>query len=89
MHWIGCRKIARKVRIIIVNPSAYRAQLDSEWSDSIKMALIARDLMVGNPRLEKLGHGEQSLGHNAIAAGFKAAAWTDYSKWRFHGGCFK
>ena len=56
-----------------------RSQLDSEWSDSIKMALIARDLMVGNPRLAKLGHGEQSLGHNAIAAGFQGQRqWTDY-----------
>jgi L-fucose isomerase len=43
------------------------------------MALIARDLMVGNPRLAKLGHGEQSMGHNAIAAGFQGQRqWTDY-----------
>ncbi|TWU03507.1 hypothetical protein [Neorhodopirellula pilleata] len=26
-----------------------REQIDSEWSDSVKMSLIARDLMVGKP----------------------------------------
>ena len=30
-----------------------REQLDSEWTDSVKMALIARDLMVGNDELAK------------------------------------
>ena len=56
-----------------------REQLDSEWSDSIKMALIARDLMVGNPRLAELGLGEQSQGHGAIAAGFQGQRqWTDH-----------
>jgi L-fucose isomerase len=29
-----------------------REQLDHEWEDSVKMSLIARDLMVGNPRLK-------------------------------------
>ena len=28
-----------------------REDLDQEWEDSVKMALIARDLMVGNPKL--------------------------------------
>ena len=37
------------------------------------MTLIARDLMVGNPKLEELGYGEEALGHNAISAGFKAS----------------
>ena len=32
-----------------------RAQLDSEWEISVKMALIARDLMVGNPKLARNG----------------------------------
>ena len=48
------------------------------------MALITRDLMVGNPKLKnkkvdgkKLG--EQALGHNAIAAGFQGQRqWTDH-----------
>jgi L-fucose/D-arabinose isomerase len=49
------------------------------WEWSVKMALIGRDLMVGNPRLEALGFGEEALGHNAIAAGFQGQrAWTDH-----------
>jgi len=34
-----------------------RKQLNSEWEKSVKMALIARDLMVGNPKLAELGFG--------------------------------
>lgn len=56
-----------------------RSQLDSEWSDCVKMALIARDLMVGNPRLAELGLVEQAQGHNAIASGFQGQRqWTDH-----------
>jgi len=56
-----------------------REQLDTEWEDSVKMALIARDLMVGNPELDRMGLGEQAFGHNAIAAGFQGQRqWTDH-----------
>lgn len=56
-----------------------REQLDKEWEDSLKMALIARDLMVGNPELKKKGLGEQAQGHGAIAAGFQGQRqWTDH-----------
>ena len=56
-----------------------RAQLDHEWEISVKMALIARDLMRGNPRLARKGFGEESLGHHAIAAGFQGQRqWTDH-----------
>jgi L-fucose isomerase len=56
-----------------------RKQLDADWETSVKMALIARDLMVGNPRLAELGHGEEALGRNAIAAGFQGQRqWTDH-----------
>jgi L-fucose isomerase len=56
-----------------------RAQKDQDWEISIKMALIARDLMVGNPRLAELGYGEEALGHNGIAAGFQGQRqWTDF-----------
>lgn len=56
-----------------------RAQLDSEWEKSVKMALIARDLMTGNPKLAELGFAEEAQGHNAIAAGFQGQRqWTDY-----------
>jgi len=56
-----------------------RQQLDAEWRTSVKMALIARDLMIGNPALEEMGFGEEALGRNAIASGFQGQRqWTDY-----------
>jgi L-fucose isomerase len=56
-----------------------RMQLDSEWEISVKMALIARDMMVGNNRLTEMGYAEEGQGHNAIAAGFQGQRqWTDY-----------
>ena len=56
-----------------------REQLDREWETSVKMALIARDLMVGNPKLAALGFGEEAHGHNAIVSGFQGQRqWTDY-----------
>ena len=54
-------------------------QKDQDWETVVEMTLIARDLMVGNPSLEKLGFGEEALGHNALAAGFQGQrAWTDH-----------
>lgn len=56
-----------------------RAQKDQDWEISVKMALIARDLMVGNPRLAEMGYGEEALGRNAIASGFQGQRqWTDH-----------
>lgn len=56
-----------------------RKQLDSEWEKSVQMALIARDLMTGNPTLAEMGYGEEAQGHHAIAAGFQGQRqWTDY-----------
>jgi L-fucose/D-arabinose isomerase len=55
-----------------------RKQLDSEWEQSIKMAMITRDLMYGNPVLAKMGKIEESRGHNAILSGFQGQRhWTD------------
>ncbi len=52
---------------------------EADWEFSVKMTLIAKDLMAGNPRLKELGYGEEALGHNAIAAGFQGQRqWTDY-----------
>jgi L-fucose isomerase len=52
---------------------------DLEWQTVVKMTMIVRDLMVGNPRLEKLGFGEEALGHNAILGGFQGQRhWTDH-----------
>jgi len=56
-----------------------RADKDRDWETVVKMALIARDLMLGNPELAKLGYGEEALGHNAIAGGFQGQRqWTDH-----------
>ena len=56
-----------------------RARKDMEWETVVKMALIARDLMVGNDELKKLGFGEEALGHNAILSGFQGQRqWTDH-----------
>jgi L-fucose/D-arabinose isomerase len=56
-----------------------REQLDADWEVVVKMAIICRDLMIGNPRLADAGYGEEALGHNAIAAGFQGQRqWTDF-----------
>ncbi|MEE8563979.1 MAG: L-fucose isomerase [Atribacterota bacterium] len=56
-----------------------RSQKDKEWEIVVKMTLIARDLMVGNKKLIKLGYAEEAEGHNALAAGFQGQRqWTDY-----------
>jgi L-fucose isomerase len=56
-----------------------RKRLDEEWEISVKMALIARDLMIGNPKLKKAGFGEEAQGHFAIASGFQGQRqWTDH-----------
>lgn len=52
---------------------------ERDWEFIVKMAIIGRDLMVGNSLLEKLGFGEEALGRNAIAAGFQGQRqWTDH-----------
>jgi L-fucose isomerase len=64
------------------NPPEIRKSAEKkagEWDFVAKMALIGRDLMVGNPKLRELGFGEEALGHNAIAAGFQGQRqWTDH-----------
>ncbi len=52
---------------------------DWEWETVVKMTLIMRDLMVGNPKLKEMGYGEEAFGRNAIAAGFQGQRqWTDH-----------
>jgi L-fucose isomerase len=64
------------------NPPAKRrtrAEKDREWEMVVKMTLIMRDLLIGNPKLDELGFGEEALGHNAIAGGFQGQRqWTDH-----------
>ena len=54
-------------------------QKEKDWEYVVKMTLIMRDLMIGNPKLKELGFAEEALGHNAILAGFQGQRqWTDF-----------
>ena len=56
-----------------------REEKDADWAFAVKMALIIRDLLQGNPKLKEMGFGEESLGHNAILGGFQGQRqWTDF-----------
>ncbi|MFC5450352.1 L-fucose isomerase [Paenibacillus aestuarii] len=56
-----------------------RERKDQDWETVVKMSLIVRDLMVGNPKLAELEFGEEALGHNAILSGFQGQRhWTDH-----------
>jgi L-fucose isomerase len=56
-----------------------RTKKDADWVTVAKMTMIARDLMVGNPRLAELGFGEEAQGHNALLGGFQGQRqWTDH-----------
>uniref|UniRef100_UPI002639C2BB L-fucose isomerase n=1 Tax=Oceanispirochaeta sp. TaxID=2035350 RepID=UPI002639C2BB len=65
-----------------VNAPEYRRnaeQRQADWEYVVKMVLIGRDLMIGNPKLKELGFGEESLGRNAICGGFQGQrSWTDH-----------
>jgi len=55
-----------------------REELNDDWAFVVKMTLIMRDLMIGNPALAN-EHGEEAMGHNAIAGGFQGQRqWTDF-----------
>jgi L-fucose isomerase len=66
------------------DPNPPEKRVDSKkkqevWEFVVKMTLIIRDLMVGNKKLEEVGYPEESLGHNAIVAGFQGQRqWTDH-----------
>ena len=56
-----------------------REQKDEEWETSVKMTLICRDIMLGNPKLAEMGYIEEGLGRNAICGGFQGQRhWTDF-----------
>ena len=65
-----------------VNPPESRRsdeQLSKDWEYCTKMTMIARDMMVGNKNLEKIGFQEEALGHNALFGGFQGQRqWTDH-----------
>ncbi|GAA3515243.1 L-fucose isomerase [Aquimarina addita] len=52
---------------------------DDDWKFVVKMTLIIRDLMEGNPKLKEMGYGEEAMGHDAIVSGFQGQRqWTDF-----------
>lgn len=56
-----------------------REKKDAVWPVVVKMALIMKDLMNGNPALAAKGFAEEAEGHCAIAAGFQGQRpWNDY-----------
>jgi len=69
------------------------AQKEREWEFSVKMALICRDILLGNEKLNDIkpqgaaleasgpkdGWHEEALGRNAILGGFQGQRmWTDF-----------
>lgn len=56
-----------------------REQKDKDWEFVVKMTMIIRDLMIGNPVLRQKGFGEEAQGHNALVSGFQGQRqWTDF-----------
>ncbi|WP_436415234.1 L-fucose isomerase [Petrimonas sp.] len=56
-----------------------RAGKDADWEFVVKMTLIIRDLMTGNPKLKAMGFKEEAIGHNALLGGFQGQRqWTDF-----------
>jgi L-fucose isomerase len=64
------------------NPPATRVCEEEKCSGldtAIKMALIVKDLLQGNPRLKEMGYPEEAVGYNALAGGFQGQRhWTDF-----------
>lgn len=52
---------------------------DKDWEFIAKHAIIVRDIIEGNPKLNELGWHEEALGRNGIAGGFQGQRqWTDW-----------
>ena len=52
---------------------------DKDWEFIVKMTIIIRDLLFGNPKLSEMGWHEEALGRNAVVGGFQGQRqWTDW-----------
>ena len=52
---------------------------DQDWEFIVKLTLICRDIMLGNPKLAEKGWHEEALGRNAVVGGFQGQRmWTDW-----------
>lgn len=64
------------------NPEAIRTnreRKEADWGFVVKMTLIMRDLLAGNPKLAEMGYEEEAMGHHALAGGFQGQRqWTDF-----------
>jgi len=50
-----------------------------QWEFVVKMTLICKDILLGNPKLAELGFHEEALGRNGLLGGFQGQRqWTDY-----------
>ena len=53
--------------------------VENDWEFVVKMTLVIRDVMQGNPKLAEMGWHEESLGRNGIFGGFQGQRmWTDW-----------
>jgi len=56
-----------------------REEKDKDWEFVVKMTIIIRDLMIGNPKLKEMGYAEEAHGRNALVSGFQGQRqWTDF-----------
>lgn len=84
LAWVGanCREgfdcnAGKALPAVIARSKAIPAQED--WAFIVRMTLIIRDILFGNPKLAALGWHEEALGKNAIAGGFQGQRnWTDW-----------
>jgi len=52
---------------------------DKDWEFVTKMAIILKDVLHGNKKLDEMGWHEEALGRNGIAGGFQGQRmWTDW-----------
>jgi L-fucose/D-arabinose isomerase len=74
----GFDKNEGKVFPEIIKKSKY-IPAEKDWEFIVKMTLIIRDILSGNPKLDEMGWHEEALGRNAIAGGFQGQRqWTDW-----------
>lgn len=52
---------------------------EKDWEFIAKFSCVVRDILFGNKKLAEMGWHEESLGKNAVAAGFQGQRnWTDW-----------
>lgn len=80
MAWVG--KYCKPREGEDLNPTHLqypREKMEEIWAYVVKMTIIFRDLMIGNPKLAEAGFKEEAMGHDAIAGGFQGQRqWTDF-----------